>query len=82
MLGRGETMYASISASPGDMPASWNVVVGVAALADAEARASELGAQVLMSGMQVPGGRASAIADPVAGSTIILFETSDASAGQ
>jgi predicted enzyme related to lactoylglutathione lyase len=81
MLGRGETMYSSISASPGDMPASWNIVVGVASLVAAEEKARELGGRILMSTMSVPGGIASAIADPVVGSTLILFEAAEQPAG-
>lgn len=75
MLTSGEFRYASLSASPGPMPPSWNPVVGVESVAAAEARAVELGATVLMSGMPVPGGTASAFAAPVTGTVITVFES-------
>ena len=79
MLGRGETMHASISAAQGEMPPSWNIVIAVPSLSDAEQKARDLGGRIDMSRMVVPGGLASAIADPVVGSTLILFENPDLS---
>jgi predicted enzyme related to lactoylglutathione lyase len=75
MLNAGEFSCASLSRSPGEMPPYWNPVVGVASVVDAEARALELGATVLMSGMTVPGGIASAFAAPGTGTVITVFES-------
>lgn len=75
MLTSGESSYASLSASLGQVPPSWNPVVGVESVAAAEARAVELGATVLMSAMPVPGGIASAFAAPVTGTVITVFES-------
>ncbi|MCX6431265.1 MAG: VOC family protein [Actinobacteria bacterium] len=79
MLGRGERMHASISAAQGEMPPSWNIVIAVPSLSNAEQKARDLGGRIDMSRMVVPGGLASAIADPVVGSTLILFENPDLS---
>ena len=77
MLGRGGATYASVSRAPGDMPPGWTVVVAVASIEAAETTAVELGATVLMSGMTVPGGVVTVVADPVVGSTITLYESPD-----
>ncbi len=75
MLTSGENRHASVSMSPGEMPPSGIRSSAVDSVADAEARAVELGATVLMSAMPVPGGIASAFAAPVTGTVITVFES-------
>jgi len=76
MLGRGETMYASISQSPeAGMASYWNPVIGVTSIDSVQEQAVALGATSLMERMAVPGGFASAFAAPGTGTVITIFET-------
>ena len=77
IIGPGDPGFASVSASPGDLPPYWNPIFGVASVADAEDRAIVLGATPLMSGMPVPGGVASAFAAPGTGTVVTVFESAD-----
>lgn len=78
MIMSGESQLASVSKQPEEgMPASWNPVIGVTSVDEMEARATSLGATILMSRMPVPGGIASAFATPLTGTPVLIFESPD-----
>jgi predicted enzyme related to lactoylglutathione lyase len=78
MVMTGDAQLSSISKQPEEgMPASWNPVIAVASVDEAEAKAAALGATVLMSRMPVPGGIASAFATPITGTSVLVFESTD-----
>lgn len=74
MLGHGELSWMSLSPAQEGMQTQWQPVFAVASLSDTEAVAAANGGTVLMSGMPVPGGRASAFSDPAIGSVIVIYE--------
>lgn len=72
-----ELSVCSITQAPqAGMPSTWMPVIGAADLAATEARLVSLGATIQMSGMNVPGGKATAFTDPVVGSSLLVFEPS------
>lgn len=75
ILSRGDAIHASISPSPGDMPPYWNVIVATSSLQESESRAAAAGGTILMSGMTVPGGTASAFASPGIGAIVTVFDS-------
>jgi predicted enzyme related to lactoylglutathione lyase len=78
MLMSGDSQVSSISRQPKEgLTPSWNPVIAVTSVDDAETKATELGATVLMSRMKVPGGLTSAFAAPGTGTLILVFESPD-----
>lgn len=78
MAGPGEEAVASFSlADEPDLPSAWMPVLGVASVSATEEVAVGLGASVLMSGQQVPGGLASAFQAPVTGTITLVYESPD-----
>ena len=74
MLKRGDDLVASISQAPEGMPSFWNPIFMVADLDASTARARELGCEILMHRMPVPGGLASAARHDASGLTVTFFE--------
>ena len=73
LLGHGEISWMSLSPAEEGMQTQWQPVFAVESLAASEAVATSNGGTVLMSGMPVPGGHASALADPAIGSVIVIY---------
>lgn len=77
ILTRGDDWIASISTAGDDMPSFWNPIFTSADLDATEARARELGCEVLVSRMQVPGGEISAVRHAPSGLTVTCWEHSE-----
>ncbi|MEI6361123.1 MAG: VOC family protein [Actinomycetes bacterium] len=76
MLMSGDSQLSSITKQPKEgLPVSWNPVIAVSSVDEAEAKAASLGATVLMSRMKVPGGLTSAFAAPATGTLVLVFES-------
>jgi predicted enzyme related to lactoylglutathione lyase len=56
------------------MPSAWNPIFTSADLGATEARASELGCNILVSRMQVPGGQISAAQHPGSGLVVTVYQ--------
>ena len=78
MQSEGEDLsVCSVTQAPqAGMPSAWMPVIGTADLAAIEARLVSLGATIQASGMDVPGGTATAFTDPVVGRGLIVFQPS------
>lgn len=74
-LGRDGTGFMSFSSAVEGQPAAWMPIIAVGSARDAEARAVELGASVMLSGQPVPGGIVSAFAAPRVGTVVLAYES-------
>ena len=74
ILQHGENQLASISTAGEGMPSAWNPIFTSADLAATEARAVELGCNVLVSNMPVPGGKISAVQQPDLGLVVTCYQ--------
>lgn len=75
ILTAGTDWVASISTAVPGTPSFWNPIFLVTDIDASEARARELGCEVLMSHMPVPGGIASGVREPQLGLTVTMFQT-------
>lgn len=74
ILTHGEDWIASISSLYEGMVSAWNPIFTSADLDATEARAKELGCNMLVSKMQVPGGEISAVQDPKSGLVVTVYQ--------
>lgn len=74
ILTHGDDWLASISSLYEGMTSAWNPIFTSADLGASEARALELGCNILVSRMQVPGGHISAVQDPNSGLVVTMYQ--------